>query len=291
MHLGILFAFGALLFWGFGDFFIQKTTRTIGTWKALFCITALGSVVLLFFIRQELLRTSPHHLALLGLVSLITLFAALFDFEALKRGKIAIVEPVIGLELPITVGLGIFIWHENVTSWQLFCIALIFIGILLTITEHHTHLHYHKRLFEKGVLFAGIGAIGMALVNFTTGVASQETSPLLTIWFVHTFLALMSGGYLCITGDMRTLWRDCKRHPCTVAAQSILDNLAWISYASATTLIPIAVTTAISESYIILASTLGILLNKEKLQSHQFLGVALTTVTVVTLAWLTNVGG
>lgn len=41
-YIGILFAFIALISWGFGDFFIQKTTRIIGSWKALFFIGIVG---------------------------------------------------------------------------------------------------------------------------------------------------------------------------------------------------------------------------------------------------------
>ena len=50
---------------------------------------------------------------------------------------------------------------------------------------------------------------------------------------------------------------------------SIFDNLAWICYAGAATLIPIAIAVSISESYIALTAMLGILINKEKLMRHQ----------------------
>lgn len=39
VSLGILFAFVAMLFWGFGDFMIQKSTRKIGDWETVFLIT------------------------------------------------------------------------------------------------------------------------------------------------------------------------------------------------------------------------------------------------------------
>ncbi|MFA5793430.1 MAG: hypothetical protein WC897_06265, partial [Candidatus Gracilibacteria bacterium] len=90
---GILFAFGALLCWGFGDFFIQKSTRAIGIWKSLFFIGASGIVAIFPFIFDQLgaLLREPRHLAILSLAGIVVLFTALFEFESLRRGKLAIV--------------------------------------------------------------------------------------------------------------------------------------------------------------------------------------------------------
>lgn len=65
--LGIIFALGALLSWGFGDFFIQKTVRAVGDLKTLFLIDAIGALVLLPFIWGELPITlsNPSHVLLL----------------------------------------------------------------------------------------------------------------------------------------------------------------------------------------------------------------------------------
>src|SRR3989344_629822 len=173
MHMpavGILFAFGALLAWTFGDFFIQRGTRTVGDWKTLFYIGALGGVALFPFVKGEIVPTLSDlpHAALLTLLFAVTLFAALFEFEALKQGKIAIIEPVFAIELPVTIGLAVVLWEESLTLVQMLLSAVVFIGIMLAVTAHHTHLHYHKRIFEKGFVLAGIGGIAMALTNFLT---------------------------------------------------------------------------------------------------------------------------
>lgn len=279
--LGLLFAFGALFSWGVGDFFIQRTVRLIGTWKALFCITAFGGIVLFPFIYGDLQTLTGRDLSLLWLVTVITLFAALFNFEALKRGKIAIIEPIMGMELPITVGLSILIWKEEISVTQLLLIALTFIGITLAISQHHTYRH---QVFERGVILAGLSAIAMALVNFTTGVASQETSPILTIWFVHTSLAVICLIFLIHQGGIHSLLMDIRSHPIPIAVQSILDNAAWLFYASAMTLIPIAIATTISESYIVLASCLGIIVNRERLTAYQWVGIVLAVGSILVLS-------
>lgn len=285
--LGIIFAFVALLSWGFGDFFIQKTARAIGSWKALFLIGVVGLVVLFPFVKDDILTLGLLEWALLSVLGVVIIFTALFDFEALRQGKIAIVEPIIGLELPLTIGLGITLGREVLSPTQFMLMALVFIGIVLAITTHHTHLRYHKRIFEKGVILAGVGAIGMALTNFLVGTASQNISPLMAIWLGQcVFITVICGAYLAATKGLWQLAADIKRHPKPIIGQSILDNVAWVSFAFATAAIPISIATAISETYIALAVSLGIFINREKLRRHQILGIALAIIGVLALAYV-----
>ncbi len=282
---GLLFTFIALFSWGFGDFFIQKTTRAIGSWKALFFIGTVGFFGLFPLVRHELTALSGAQFLLLGLLTIVIFFSTAFDFEALRQGKIAIVEPILSLELPITVGLSLALAHESISAVQTLLIGVVFIGILLAITAHHTHLHYHKRIFEQGVILAGLGAIGMGLTNFLVGVSSQGISPLVTIWFTHSSLAVVSLLFLIFHGQHGELIADFRKYRSSILAQSTLDNLAWVSFAQATTFIPIAIVTAISESYIALAVLLGLFVNREKLKAHQMLGVAFATIGVIALSY------
>lgn len=285
-YAGVLWAFVALFCWGFGDFLIQKTARAVGSWKAIFFIGVVGLIGLFPFVKHDLAFLRAADLLLLGFLGLVAIFTVLLDFEALRLGKIAIIEPIIGLELPIVVGLSIFLAHESLTLTQMFLVGVVFIGIMLAITVHHTHLHYHKRIFERGVVFAGISAIGMALMNFLVGVSSQGISPLVTIWFTHSLLAVVCGVYIFFRGELRSLISNLRNYPKTIIGQSILDNMAWVAFAMATTFIPIAIATAISETYIALTVILGISVNHEKLKAHQIAGVVLATLGVIALSYL-----
>ncbi len=55
----------------------------------------------------------------------------------------------------------------------------------------------------------------------------------------------------------------------------------------AMTLAPIAITVALSESYIIVAVILGLAINKEKLERHQKFGLVLSVFSAITLAVMT----
>lgn len=211
----------------------------------------------------------------------------MLDFEALRQGKIAIIEPVLSAELPVTVVLATFLWGEGLSLPQVILVSSTFFGILLAMTTHHTHLHYHRRIFEKGVFLAIIGSIVMGGVNFLMGASSQTTSPLMAIWFTNIATLVLT--------TIALLWRreflftkDFKKHWKLILGTSFLDNGAWTFYAFATSLIPIAIATTISESYIALSVLLGIFISREKLKYHQIIGIIVAIASVIILSAVTG---
>lgn len=85
---------------------------------------------------------------------------------------------------------------------------------------------------------------------------------------------------------MENVLSHIKQHPYESTGVALLDNAAWVLYATATTLIPISLAITISESYIILAVILGVTINKEELSRHQWIGIVLSLVAVITLSYI-----
>ncbi|MBI2618150.1 EamA family transporter [Candidatus Kaiserbacteria bacterium] len=98
-------------------------------------------------------------------------------------------------------------------------------------------------------------------------------------------MAVVCGMYILLKGEVKNLLSDFKNYPKPIIGQSVLDNVAWISFAKATTYIPIAIATTISEGYIALAVLLGVFVNREKLRAHQIAGVTLAIIGVITLSY------
>src|SRR3989338_6384896 len=124
MSLGIFFAFVALFAWGFGDFLIQKTTRRIGSAGSLFFITLVGSCLFLLPALNELKRFDSLDYRLTGSLALLATclvltVAAFFELEGLRSGKIAVIEPVLSLELPVTVLLSVIFLSEQPSLAQI----------------------------------------------------------------------------------------------------------------------------------------------------------------------------
>lgn len=208
--MGVAFAFLALICWGFGDFLIQRSARKFGDWVALFYVTAFATVFLFPFIWHDIpeLLSRERLPLILWFSSLVLLLAALLDFEALRIGKISVVEPIYALEVPITVILGTFVLQEFLNPIQSVLIVTLIIGIILVATKS---LHHLKGIHaERGVWYAIFATIGMGATNFLFGVGARETSPLIINWFTSAFIACFAFGYLLAhgrLGEISTGWR------------------------------------------------------------------------------------
>lgn len=283
-YLGIIFALTALLCWGFGDFFIQRTSRKTGIMDAMFYITSVATVVLLPFVWKEIPELDQRSAIILLLAGIFIFIASLFWFKALKIGKLAIIEPVASLELPLTVLVAAFLGHELLGLSSYVLIVIVFIGIFLSVTAgRHVFINAFSKM-EAGTWLAFGGAIAMALTNFTIGYASQQTSPLMSIWATGFVVFIACIFYYIFTGGFGNMIKRAKSNSGTVLAEVIFDNTAWIAYAFAVVYIPIAVVIAITESYIILAVILGVVINRERLKHHQYFGVILAIAGVLLLA-------
>src|SRR3569832_884354 len=175
--MGIFYIFVAIAAWALGDFFIQRSARKVGDWEALFFITFLGAIVLLPFVYSTLASYTPFEWLILVVTGVVIFFAAILDFDALRVGKIAVIEPILALEVPITVALATFVLHEDLSSIQLALIGLLLVGIYLV--SNKTFQGIRIRTFERGVAAAVIATIGMGTANFLYGVGSRETTPLM----------------------------------------------------------------------------------------------------------------
>ncbi|MFA6429187.1 MAG: DMT family transporter [Patescibacteria group bacterium] len=283
--MGVIFAFLAMMAWGVGDFLIQRSTRKFGNSIALFCITAFAAVALFPWVMDDLpsLFTLDYRFWLLMGASVIMLFAALFDFEALREGKISVVEPVYALEVPIAVGLSSFLLAEWLSGTQWLLIVALVVSICL-VSLKSLHILRSFRI-EKGVLLAGVATLGMGTSNFLFGVGSRVTDPLMTNWFVSAFVAVVMALHLTQTGKWSVLAQRWKTQKSLMLSVSVIDNIAWIAYSYSTLTIPIGIATAISESYIAVAALLGLVWNKEKLVIHQKIALVSAIVLVIILGW------
>lgn len=284
-EIGILFAIGALILWGFGDFFIQRSTRKIGDWETLFIITFFGAIVLTPFIYKDLIKLfsfNDNGFLILLIASFVLFIAALLDFEALKKGKLAIVDSVFALEVPVSVILAFTIIKEKIGLLELSLIVLIVAGLtLISIKSYHLS---RRAWIEKGVFLGILGSIFMGASNFFVGFASRITNPLLTNWFINVFIFLMCTIYLIFNKKIKKLYNDVKKNRNLMLNISTFDNAAWVSFAFAASLAPIAIVVALSESYIALAALLGLMINKEKLMKHQKFGLIISLLSAIILA-------
>ncbi|RJO59536.1 DMT family transporter [Candidatus Parcubacteria bacterium] len=290
---GLLAAFIALIAWGFGDFAIQRSVRLIGAVPALFFIGSLGCLALLPFAWQDIsVFLKNNILFFLALTAIVTLIYAVLLFESLGRGKLSVIEPVMSFELPATIAIGVLILKEVVNLQQFIFTAIIFAGLVITVIRreprHWWQFFRRKSVLEHGVFLAIFAVIVSATVNIMTGILSQQTSPLFAIWGIHTIVAFLCVGWMLIQKEVKETFKIAKTHWRPILAQSLFDNIAWLGFGAAVTVLPISITVAITESYIALAALLGIIVNKEKLQRHQYFGICITLIAAIALATISK---
>lgn len=288
--MGILFAVVALFAWGIGDFLIQKSARKFGPLLALFYVAGFFAVCLLPFVYQDLpamFTQFSYGLVVLLIAGVVALAANIFDFKALRIGKISVVEPVFAFEVVVTAVLASVLIKETLTPTQLILVALIVSGIFLISVKSFRDLRKIK--VEDGVWLAIFAMIGMGLVNFVMGEGSRATNPFLMNWYTGVFIFIALGIYFLYTPEHERVQikEDFRNGWLLIILVGFFDALAWLAFSFSTITTPIAISTAISESYIVLAALLGIIFNRERLRRHQVVGLLITVISAIILAYLT----
>jgi drug/metabolite transporter (DMT)-like permease len=281
MDLVLIGAFVAMVCWGIGDYCIQRSARVMGDVEALTWIGVIGAIGLLPFIIPQLGELGVRgNVALLLLLGLVTFAAAILDFEALKIGKLSVIEMVVSLELPFTILLGALFFNDIITVWQVVIILILMWGVALTaLTPAKIHFRW-----EKGIFLALATAILMALVNFLTALSAKEITPLLAVWVPWVIFTIICLVIIWKRNGTRTFFSHARHHTKLIVIMGVFDTVAWIAYAYATSNGELGIITAITESYPAIALALGVWLNKEKIQEHQYLGAGLALVASFLLA-------
>jgi drug/metabolite transporter (DMT)-like permease len=282
IDISIIFAFAAMLFWGIGDFLIQRTTRKLGALATLTWIGIIGSVILLPFVWSDFhLLNNRANVVLLLMLGLITFVSGWLCFAAFKEGKISVIDVILILELPVAIALSFIFLNERLSFFQALTISFIIIGVVLLTAES---LKKMKINLEKGVLLAVAAALLMGGMNFLTGISARAISPLMAIWGQSVFIAVVGVIWLYFRSKTFDFLPNARSIKTLLLLTGIIDTLAWLWYAYATKHGEIGITTAITESYPAIAITLGVWINKEKIMPHQWFGAGIAIVCSIILS-------
>ena len=286
IELGIVFAFCAMIFWGVGEFVIQKNVKREGCSESLLFIGFFALIALLPFVWKDIpaLAYLPNLLLILFL-GVITYIASMLNFQALKEGKLSVVEVIFETELIVTLLLGIFIFQERLSGVQWLVVAFIFVGIILMAVKKH-HLKNPRKFLEKGALIGFLGALFMGGVNFFTASSARQMSPVMAIWGPAVVFSI-----LCLVGISRKegfvkTKENLFKFKWIILLMGLTDLAAWMFYAFATRLNDVGIITAITESYPAVCLILGLWINKEKILLHQYIGASLALACSFILGFL-----
>ena len=305
MSLGILLAFASMITWGVGDFFIQRATRRLGNYVMIATIGLLGTIIFMPSIIAEFsVLADWHNLLFLIILGATSIIHSLLILQAFNVGKLSVVEVVAQIELPVTIILSMIILKEYLSTSQTIIITLLLFGVILTAFESFNDW----KNVERGVWIAALAGFFMGLDNFFTGFASRTITPMMAIavpWVVFMIVAMIVLYYKeirqkNIKGIKNIKFIEENKSPVNQNLKKIYErfigyrwiifigasfNIAgWIFFTYAVKNSPIAIIAAIAEGYIVVALLLGIIINKEQIRTHQYIGAGLAIICAILLS-------
>lgn len=283
MNLSIWLAFGAMLGWGVGDFFIQKTVKKIGAIETLFYLSFISSFLFLPFIIGRLPNLTSRNIIFLVALGLISFTSGYAFMRALKIGKLSVIETITALELPLTIIWGCLFFKETLNLIQIILIAVLFFGIIL-ISVNFKNINKLDFL-EKGSIFAFITAVVVSAVNFLSALGAKEIDPLVTLWLAWLVCGLVCGGFIVRQKNCQ-LWKTSLKNWRLILITILVDTFAWLAYVLAVRGSKLSITIAITESFVVVALLLGVIFNKEKITKIQFCGAALAITASLIISFI-----
>ncbi len=285
LDLTIIIAFIAMISWGVGDFFIQKVVKKIGDVEALAYIGLIGVIGLLPFVINDLnLLLFKENLLLLLVLGIIVFIVSVINFEALKRGKLSVVEVILEIELPITILLAFIFLKEVLSISQFILVLFVFIGIVLVAKKSFSTDIFKK--IEKGAILGVIAAIGFGVINVLTATSSKNISPIMAVlfpWLIFTIICVYT---IYKRNEFSNFISKGKKFKTWIIIMGLLDTIAWALYALSISKNEVSIITAITESYPAVALFLGVYFNREKINWHQYLGAIISLVASFILGFL-----
>jgi drug/metabolite transporter (DMT)-like permease len=283
LELTIIFAFVSMLGWGFTDFFVHRSVRKVGDMETLAFIVVIGTIAFFPFIVGELpLLFQPQNLSLLVVLGVVAFAASLINFEALRTGKLSIVDVIFEIELPVTIILGFVFFSETLSPLQFFLVACILLGIVLIATKSFRHW---RTSIEKGVVLAFLAAILMGVTNFLMAASSRQVSPLIAVWSSWLIVAVLCVIYMWRKRTLHLFGRNFMRYKWLMLAMTFADLVAWVLYSVSLYNNEVSVITAITEAYPAVALFLGMSLNGERSKAHQQAGAVIALLACALLGF------
>jgi drug/metabolite transporter (DMT)-like permease len=276
MNSAILWAFGAMIGWGIGDFLIQRTVRKIGAVETLLWITFFSSFALLPLIFHDLPSLTWHQIINLIILGLVGFASGFVHMKALEIGKLSVVEIILSIELPLTILLGIIFLSEKLNLNQIILIIILFIGIIMISVDFKRV--DKKDFLEKGALLAILSSGLISVVNFLTALQAKEISPIMALWLPWLACGVFCFGYMISRGQTKSFIKNCRSSWKLILLMVIFDTAAWVAYVMAVAEKELSITIAITESFVVIAMILGVIFNKEKINKIQYLGAALAII-------------
>jgi drug/metabolite transporter (DMT)-like permease len=262
------------LAWTTANYWLVPLSRSVDPYLAsLLMLVGNGICTLPLALAVEGLpgRSDLRPLGIAVLAGVFEVGGFVFYFRALQRGSLAVVAPIIGLEGGLA-ALAVFAFGERVS-------ALVAVGLVIALSGGCLAAAQSGRTTAAGAWPAFGAALCFALM-FALYAAAEDLGPVSVV---------ASGRLSALTLLLAlVLWRGA-RHPGRPAVKRLLalgalDAAAFVAYAYAAARGPVSVAAVVAGQFSTLSAVVGIVLLRERLAPHQYIGIALAGAGTTLLA-------
>lgn len=285
--LTIIFAFISFLGWGTGDIFTTFATRKIGSYNTSFYGYFFGLLLASFLIPfvngwQNFSFSMILFTIILSIIQILAFFAY---NEGLKIGNSSLIGTIAGAFTSLVVILSLIFLNEHLTFLEIISIIVIFVGLFLS-SIHISDLRKRKSIMNRGVVLALLAMIGWAIYFTFIKIPIKEAG-----YFWPTYVTSIVGSlFFLLSGPKRLKMPKIgirSGFPAVFMASALL-TIGSFSFNFAISKGLSSIVAPIAGAYPALFALLAYFIFKDPIRNQQKLGMVVTLVGIVLLAYFSN---
>ena len=277
---GLAFAFGI----GASDVLAAGLARRLGTFRAVLLLQLVGLAGMsVFAFAFGLLDGLPlsFWLLMFGITLLVSLFYLGF-YEALRRGPIALVGPIVAAHSVIVVLLAVVFLGEALAPPQVAAMAAIVAGVGMASVNWRA-LRSGESLMTLGLTLAVAVCVAAGFWQFAIAALSREHGWFAPVFLTRLYMAPILIPVLAVRREW--IWRGLTPKLAALAvAVAALENAAMLAFTRGSQIGDVSIVAVASTAYPIVPIVGGIVFFGERLSAAQFAGLLIAAVGLTALS-------
>ncbi|MCL5239154.1 MAG: DMT family transporter [Candidatus Marsarchaeota archaeon] len=284
MDISVIAGIAILVLYGLADFFTAIALKHEKTIKILVFGGVISVLVTLpvFYYFLPVIKFNLGILAvsiLAGIIGCLSLFSF---FEGIKVDKVSVVAPLANVWPIITAPLAIIFLSENLSIFEMFGAALVLCGIVSLSLKTKKLRNIQLRRLTRGLKY-GFGAmIGWSLLYFIVGALAKETTWIFAPFVVIVVQTVIFIAYFVYKKEKVHVEEQAVR---PLILQALFNTAGFLLFGFGSVLGNIAILSPLAAASPFLVVILAYVFLKERLSTHEKLGIALLILGTVLLSF------
>ncbi len=285
--IAILGGFGAALCWAAAILGSSRSARLIGSWSTLAWVMIVGCALTFpaLALTGGTVDIDSGELGLLAISGVSNIIGLLLVYTALRRGKVAVVAPIVSTEGAISALISVAA-GEPIAAGAAIVLAAIVVGVILATIEPSAPDPAIADGRVPSVLVTALIAVGAAAafgVNLYAGARIADTLPIAWALLPARLAGLVLVAIpLLVAGRLR-LTRKAAPFVVLVGVAEVVGTASFALGSRE----GIAIASVVASQFAALAAVAAFVLFRERLTRLQLIGVVTIAVGVAVLSYLT----